>query len=211
MFFNLLRIIKYTKMKKGNLKIFDNIIRQGKDYKQFYQIKKKDRDIFIKAYDRYVDEIYRFIYFKISNAEEAQDITSAVFLKAWNSLRDDNRLQEKTLAAYFYRIARNSVIDHYRKNKPVSSIEEGEEENFKYFKDESQDIEKDVVLKSEMENVYKMIDRLKDEYKEIVILKYINELSLKEISNITGKSRNNVRVITHRALKALRELIEEEK
>lgn len=201
-------------MNKKNSKIFNNLVRQGKDRKDFYKIKKQNQEAFIEVYDRYVNDIYRFVYFKVKRPEEAQDITSAVFLKAWNSLRDKEPDENKVLTAYLYKIARNCVIDHYRQSRTTLSIETEVEENENSFqrelKDEKQNLVKEAELNSDMENVYRKLEELKEEYKEIIILKYVNELTLPEIASITGRTRNNARVRLHRALKALRTLIEEE-
>ena len=66
-------------------------------------------------YDLYTDSIYRYIYFKVGQDEEARDLTSEVFLKAWNYIQDNKITDYKTLKALFYKIARNLVIDHYRR------------------------------------------------------------------------------------------------
>lgn len=207
-----LRIIKQNKMANRNPKIPDNIIRQGKDRADLRKVKKEaDKDAFINLYDRYFDDIYRFVYFKVNNEEEARDITSHVFLKAWNTIRENKLDKTKSPSALLYTIARNSVIDHYRKSKPVSSIDnENEEFGAPEFRDDSQDIEADTETVFDITLVYSKLENLKEEYKEIIILKYINELTPGEITRITGKSKSNVRVISHRALKALRELIKED-
>jgi len=81
----------------------------------YSRIKNKDRQAFVKAYDLYVDQIYRFIYFKVGNKEEAEDLSSAVFLKIWSYLQENNIIDSKTLRSLLYKIARNIIIDHYRK------------------------------------------------------------------------------------------------
>src|SRR3989338_11153519 len=88
----------------------------------FYKIKKNERQAFIKAYDLYIDQLYRFIYFKVGSKEEAEDLCSAVFLKAWNYILEKSLIEEKSLKALLYKIARNSIIDYYRKNKDKESI-----------------------------------------------------------------------------------------
>ncbi|SRR6056297_1298356 len=200
--------------KKNSNKALDNIVRKGKDKKDFYKIKKQNEETFLEVYDRYIDDIYRFIYFKVSKPEEAQDITSVVFLKAWNSLREEESIEDKFLVAYLYKIARNCVIDHYRRSRNNLSLEGDKEEEGRGaltdFKDEGQNLARETEIDSEMENVYRKLEELKEEYKEIIVLKYVNELTLSEIASITGRTRNNVRVKLHRALKALRALMEEE-
>ncbi len=196
--------------RKNSNQIFDNIIEKGKDRRDFYRLRRKNKEAFLEVYDRYAGDIYRFVYFKVSNVEEAKDITSAVFLKAWNSLRDNEIGESKSLAAYLYKIARNCIIDHYRQKKPTSSIERDTGESLPELKDDNQNLARQTEINSDMTIVYAKLNELKGEYKEVIILKYINELSLSEIASITGKSRNNVRVIAHRALKALKGLMEED-
>src|SRR3989338_7108037 len=88
----------------------------------FYKIKKNDKQAFVKAYDLYIDQLYRFIYFKVGSREEAEDLCSAVFLKTWNYILENSLKERKTLKALLYKIARNLIIDHYRKNKDRKTV-----------------------------------------------------------------------------------------
>ena len=174
----------------------------------YLKVKNKEKEAFMEGYDLYVDDIYRFIYFKVGNQEDAKDLTSLVFLKTWNHIKNNSLESSKTLRALFYKVARNAIIDFYRKqqeNQPLSD----QEGNFIDIADYSQDMAKKVEISSDMELIRQKMNELKSEYREVIILKYINELSLKEIAEITGKSTGNARVLIHRALKALRELLEE--
>ncbi|MFH1427339.1 MAG: RNA polymerase sigma factor [Patescibacteria group bacterium] len=185
---------------------------ERQDTKILAKLKRKDQEAYLKAYDLYVDQIYRFIYFKVSNSEEAEDITSSVFLKTWNYINENKLDDVKTLKALIYTIARTSVIDYYRKNAQdnlkihIDNIEMPID-----LPDTRQDIHKKEEIKSDIRNIEDTLNKLKDEYREIIILKYIEELSIEEIADIIKKSKNNVRVLTHRAIKALKELIEEER
>lgn len=177
-----------------------------RDSKLFVKIKKKDKEAFMEAYDLYVDDIHRFIYFKVGNGEEANDITSSVFLKTWEYILKENIDKERSLKALIYRIARNAVIDHYRKaSQKDVGINDGEAER---LPDEKEDLEARLELDSEMERVKNALPKIKDEYREILVMKYINEMSFAEIAEATGKSRGNARVISYRALKALREVLD---
>jgi RNA polymerase sigma-70 factor (ECF subfamily) len=172
-------------------------------------VKKKDKEAFMQAYDLYLDDIYRFILFKVGNAEDAQDITSQVFLKTWNQARENKLADKKTLKALLYTIARNAVIDHYRNNANISKIDIDSQDNQTDIPDKNRDIAGQAEIDSDMEIVLEKMKELKDEYREILILRYINELSFGEIADITDKSKNNVRVISHRALKALKDLMDD--
>ena len=177
----------------------------------FSRLKSRDKEAFIKAYDLYVDPIYRFVYFKIGDEEDARDLTSAVFLKAWNHIQNNSLTDYKTLKALFYKIARNSVIDHYRKKAVQNNLisgygGEGEENLILNIADEKQDIIKRVGITFDLALVEKKIMELKDEYREIIIMRFTEELSISEMAEILNKSKGNIRILIHRALKALREL-----
>lgn len=183
----------------------------------FSRLKSKDKEAFVKAYDLYIDSIYRFIYFKVNDEDEAWDLTSAVFLKAWNHIQNNNLLDYKTLRSLFYKIARNSVIDYYREqaaqknNMVIGAGRDGDNirEAMEEVADEKQDVERRVGVTLDLAMVEKKLLDLKDEYREIIILRFTEELSISEIAEILGKSNGNVRILVHRALKALRELVKE--
>jgi len=168
------------------------------------KLKLKDKEAFSKIYDLYVDKIYRFVYFKVSSIPEAEDITSQIFLKIWQLSLEGKIKAEKSFQAFLYKIARNTVIDYYRdlRNKRQTvSLEEAI--NTPDEKTVAQDKEMDKEI--EKEDLAEKIKKLKSEYQEIIILHYLNELSIKEIADILKKRKGNVRVILHRALKALKE------
>ncbi|MDD5071896.1 MAG: RNA polymerase sigma factor [Patescibacteria group bacterium] len=188
-------------------KIQNTLTEKRRERKILSGVKKKDKEAFIEAYDLYVDQIFRFVYFKVGNKEEANDLTSIVFLKAWNYIQDSSVEDSKTLKPLIYKIARNSVIDYYRKNSGFNKValenKEGEQID---IRDEKQDLARQAEINSDFGLIEKKLQELKDEYREVIILRFIDELNIKEIAAILDKPKNNVRVLIHRALKALREL-----
>ncbi len=176
------------------------------DKSLFLKLKQKDREAFIEAYDKYVDDIYRFIFFKVNQKQEAEDITSQVFLKSWNHIQTNSIKDYKTLKAFFYKVARNLIIDHYRKNSHKQDIEIDRGEFKIDLPDERQDAHKNLEIKSDFDRLSQSLLQLKDEYREIVTLRYVNELSFSEIAKIMDKSKGNIRVMLYRAMKALREI-----
>jgi RNA polymerase sigma-70 factor (ECF subfamily) len=179
----------------------------------FFRIKQRDKEAFMRAYDLYSDSIYRFIYFKLNNREEAQDLTSAVFLKAWDYIQNNSVQSEKTLRALFYKIARNTVIDYYRKKNKESqiSIEAlSQAAEIPPGAVMSSDPQRDTAIKIDNELLEKQLANLKDEYREILLLRFLDDLAISEIAVILEKSRGNVRVLVYRALNALKELMEKE-
>jgi len=164
-----------------------------------------DPDAYAEIYDNYAPRIYRFIFFKVGNKADAEDLTSETFLKVWEYLKDGQ--QVKYLNALFYSVARHIVIDFYRFRAKRNEIEEPittDVPTGQLNMLEKMDIKQDtkVILKS--------LKLLKDEYNEVLVLKYLNELSVGEISKIIDKSPNNTRVLIHRALTALRKMVKSE-
>jgi len=177
---------------------------KGKKEKVLYsKLKKKDKEAFINAYDLYLDHIYRFIFFKVKEKEEAEDLTSHVFLKTWDYIQNNKLSDYKTLKSLLYKVARNTVIDHYRKTSQQANIELDSAETIGAI-DRKQDIISKLELTSDLESIMENLMELKVEYREVILLKYINELSVAEIADILEKSRGNTRVLIFRALKALR-------
>lgn len=162
----------------------------------------KDADSYGVIYDRYVTRIYRFIYFKVGSKADAEDITSEAFLKAWQYIKEGQAI--KNLNGFLYSIARNLVIDHYRFQAKKYQFEEtpltepGEASN----------IDQNLDIKKNEEKILAALKTLKNEYCEIIILRFFDEVPMGDIAEIIGKSNNNTRVLLHRALAALRRVVE---
>ncbi len=172
----------------------------------FLKVKNKDKEAFGKFYDSYVPRIYRFVFFKVNSVHDAQDITSEVFLKMWQYIREDREI--KNLNAFIYMVARNSVIDFYRqKSRKEEKEDRISDDALPRVIDEDNDLARKQALSFDVQNVIKGLDSLKDEYKEVVVLRYLDELSIEEISQILGKTKGSVRVLVHRALGALKKCL----
>lgn len=168
------------------------------------KLKTKDPEVFGEFYDLYVKKIYRFIYFKVSSHEEAEDLTAETFLKIWQYIFTNKRIDN--LNAFTYQVARNLVIDFYRARSQQRLIKDPEDILEKLVDPEMR-VDQKIELTSDFVELEKYLRQLKDEYREIIILKYIDELTVPEIAKILNKSRGNVRVLIHRALNALKSLI----
>lgn len=175
-----------------------------------YQVRlKKDPEAFAKIYDLYARRIYRFVYFKVSSEEEAQDITADTFLKVWQYLLDEKGREVRYLSALLYSIARNRVIDYYRARATRETVPllEGAEE---LIADERMDQAK-AEARIDTQMLEKHLWSLKDEYREVLVMKFLDEMDNAEISKILGKQPGNVRVLVHRATEALRDLVSQQK
>jgi RNA polymerase sigma-70 factor (ECF subfamily) len=170
---------------------------------------KKDPEAFGRIYDLYARRIYRFVYFKVSSVEEAQDLTADVFLKAWSYLIDEKGQEVRHLSALLYSIARNRVIDFYRarSTRETLPLPENAEET---LSDGRLSVRK-TDAKIDVELLEKNLRSLKDEYREALVMRYLDELDPSEIADILGKTPGNVRVLLHRAASALKNIVSPEK
>ncbi len=164
----------------------------------------RDPDAFAQLYDSYVTQIYRFVYFKVGGHEEAEDLTAEVFLKAWNYIREKQEV--KSFSGLLYRIARNCIIDLYRAKSVRPEIMMGEAEL--EVSDRGAWYEK-LTIQVEHEQAISALKRLKEEYREILTLRFIDQLEIPEIAEITQKGAVTVRVTLHRALKKFKEILEQ--
>jgi len=168
---------------------------------------KKDSEAFGELYDMYMRRIYRFVYFKVPSAEVAEDLTSETFLKAWQYLKGKKSVPH--LQALLYSIARSVVIDWYRS----SANERGDVSLDEAITGEAPGTGSERLLQA-IENdfdvtwILERLRGLKDEYREVIIMKYLDQMSNREIASALGKSASHVRVIAHRAMKALGDVIE---
>src|SRR3989338_4055126 len=168
----------------------------------------EDPEAFAKLYDIYAKRIYSFVFFKVSNREEAEDITSEVFLKAWRYINEKKKIE--SFSGLLYRLARNSVIDLYRlrsKQKEPLSIDTGISIEIGDAGKWQKDLGDELVNKLEMQKIVSALQKMKQEYREVVTLRYVDELEISEIAEITGKGHISIRVTLHRGLKKLKEML----
>lgn len=161
------------------------------------------RNNFSKIYDQYVTKIYRFIYLKVSSQEVAEDLSSEVFVRTWETYRSESTKIEN-IQAYLYQVARNIVADHYRTRKvKIVSVEETID-----IVDSAASLQDQAVLNLEMDRIQEALATMQDDHQNLIIWRYLDELSVPEIAQITGKTEDNVRVGIHRALQALKGKVE---
>lgn len=166
---------------------------------------KKDPEAFGELYDTYVKAIHRFIYFKVASQEQAEDLTSETFLKAWQYLRERRDVQ--SIQALLYSIARSVVIDHYRHAaaEKTTPLEDGQGNLLTDIGSEK--LLRDIETGLDAGIVVEKLRGLKEEYRDVILLKYFDELSAGEIGEVLGKSSAAVRVLLHRATRALSDAI----
>jgi RNA polymerase sigma-70 factor (ECF subfamily) len=162
-----------------------------------------DMESFSRLYDKYVKKIYNFIYYKTCHRETAEDLTSQTFIKSLEAINNFNP-DRGSFSSWLYRIARNNVIDYYRKSSRKKTVNVCD---FWGIKDKS-NLHYDVELKERVEEVEKYLQSLKSEYREIVVMRLWDGLSYAEIAEITEREEANCRMIFSRTIsKMKKELI----
>lgn len=162
-----------------------------------------DTDSFADIYDAYVDMIYKYVFFKVDR-EEALDLTESIFLKVWENLKS-YQVGKYYFSSWIFKIAHNMVVDHYKAKKENVSLEEID------LPDES-DSNNPVKLteKSISSEILKVaIPKLKKQYQQVILLKYIDDLENDVIAKIMKTSEGNLRILKFRALKELRKILDE--
>lgn len=162
--------------------------------------KKNIEQEFLSAYDKYADEIFRYLYFRLPEREIASDLTQETFLRAWKSIAEGKRFDN--IRAFLYRVARNLSVDFYRKKK---------ETHLEEVLGEGGDVPDEVPKKDflEEESVHMLLRSLPEKQRDVITMRFLSELSIKEIAKATKITETLVSVRIYRGLKKLRALHEE--
>lgn len=168
------------------------------------RIRSGDPAAFVETYDLFAPKIYRHALFKTSSPETADDVMSETFLRAWEVVRE--RADEiRNLRAFLYRIADNLIIDWYRKRaKAPIGISEEMEETLPH----DARIEEKAEISLKGDRMRLALEAARPEIRELLVMRYIDDLSIEEIAGLTGKKKNAVYVAIHRAVKELKRLCE---
>lgn len=157
---------------------------------------------FKETYDAHADALFRFAYYKLSDREKAKDVVQDTFVKVWEYLSGEREVQN--IKALLYRIATNAIIDNYRKKKELSLdslVDEG------FDPGDHHNSHLSIIDESEAEIVIKAIHSLEEDERTLLLMRYIDGLSVKEIAVVTGQRENTVSVKIHRAVKLLKDIL----
>ncbi|MBI2025628.1 RNA polymerase sigma factor [Candidatus Kaiserbacteria bacterium] len=160
---------------------------------------------FINLYHNESDSVFRFCLLRTSDAEVAVDIMQDTFMRFWNALSRGGK-EIRNERAFLFSIARNGIIDWYRKKKPVSleSLAEEAETDAEAFMDTAQ--KEDIEMEHEAKLLMEKIRELEPLYQQAVYLRFVEDFRPKEIAEILGETTNAVSVRIHRGVRQLRKL-----
>lgn len=163
-----------------------------------------DRDAFGAVYDRYVERIYSYIYYRTGNHHDAEDLTARVFTRAMKHI---TKYQDRGVpfSAWLYRIAHNLVANWHRDNgrRQETSLEDG------YWVTGDAELPEAFLMRSEEQSaLLDVVRELSEDRQQLLILKFVEHLSNAEIGKIMGRTEGAVKSLYHRTLLALRDEIE---
>jgi len=171
-------------------------------------IKKDHEERFLKAFEEYSDALFRHAFLRISDRERAIDVVHDTYTKVWSYVRSGHEID--SFRPFLYKVLNNLIIDEYRKTKEASldamleveGVDEGS------FADLTSNTVESLAATLDGKKVFALLEELPDVYREVIILRFVDELGPKEISNLIEESENVVSVRLHRGLRFLRDRIE---
>lgn len=167
------------------------------------ETQKGNTKAFGELYDIYFPQIYKYVYYKVSE-EHVEDLVGTIFIKAWTKIKR-YRKAAFPFSSWLFRIASNTVIDHYRTNKDFYELEER-------IADDNEALHPENMTEKNLnsQRVHRALRKITPKYREVILLRFMNNLSNKEAANILKTNENNVRTLQFRALKKLRIVLDEQ-
>ena len=161
-----------------------------------------EADAFGELYLLHLDAIYRYIYFRVGDAGDAEDLTEQVFLKAWEAL-PGYKPRGHPLTSWLYRIAHNLIVDHHRRQRTGAILlpEDRDHES------EQPAALEQVIEAEEISTLAKAIAQLSEDQQQVILLRFVEGLGYDEVAHILHKSQEACRVLQHRTLVALHRLL----
>ncbi|MGH2505754.1 MAG: sigma-70 family RNA polymerase sigma factor [Ktedonobacterales bacterium] len=165
----------------------------------------RDHDAFTQLYQMYFDRIYRYIRLRLGNAVDAEDTTSAVFCNAWRTIHSFSPQRESSFAAWLFRLAHNAVVDRFRSMRDIISLDAtGERLAIRAIHPGP---EAQIERKLTIHELSTALESLTEEQREVVLLRFVEGLSAREVGDIMGKQEGAVRGMQFRAIESLRRVM----
>lgn len=176
-----------------------------RDEEQLIEQAKTDPEAFGQLYELYVEKIYNYIYYRLGNHHDAEDLTAKVFYRALNHIAHYNH-KGVPFAAWLYRIAHNLVVNWHRDHSRRQMVGL---ENLDLSGDKQESPHHAAEQTNERELLLAAIQHLPRERQELLMLKFVERMSNAEIGRVLGRSEGAVKSLYHRTLVSLKELLAE--
>lgn len=159
---------------------------------------------FGEIYDTHVDSVYRYLLYRVREPSDAEDLTSEVFTRAFANIHR-YRWQGKSFLAWLYTIARNAVTDRRRRDRPTVELD-----NAYGLAAEGPTAHDRAVLGEEVDALRGAVKHLTGEQQEVLMLRFIENMSSREVATILGKNEGAIRALQFRALGRLRKILRDQ-
>ena len=165
--------------------------------------KQGDQQAFGQIYDQFIKRIFKFVRLKIQDSQEAEDIVQEVFVKAYKGLAG-LKIKDLNFSAWLYRVAGNTINDHFRKKYRTPDIIPIDET---FDVADSYSLQEEAAIASDLEIVRAGLKKLPPQYREVLELRFVQDLTLDECAAALNKSNLSVRLAQFRALKKLKMIL----
>ncbi|PKO21358.1 MAG: RNA polymerase subunit sigma-70 [Chloroflexi bacterium HGW-Chloroflexi-1] len=155
-------------------------------------------------YDQYHSKIFSYVYHQVGQADLAEDLTGQVFMRMLEAIRND-RAWRTSFSGWLYRIAHNLIIDYYRRRQRASFVDIDEAPPIKATQG---DPERTVELRLNSERLQAALGQITEEQAQVITLRFLEELSIAEVSAIMNKTAGAIKALQYRAVLALRRVMQ---
>lgn len=157
---------------------------------------------FLGWHDQFADAVFRHCVFRLSDREKAKDVTQDAFVRLWNYVAEGKDVAN--VRAFLFKIANNLIIDEYRRKETTSLDQMRDEEGF----DVGFEVRATYEARNEAEGLMRALEGLPDKYREAIVMRHVDGMSVKDIARMTGETENVISVRIHRAIEKLKILTE---
>jgi len=171
------------------------------------RIQSGETELFGRVFELFSDKIFRHVAFRVGDRETAKDITSEVFLGAWQSLPKYQPRENAKFSTWLFSITRRILADYYRKHQRADRGRVALEDIAEVLPDEHPSPEEMAATKLTSDQAIFAISLLPPDMAEAVTLHYVDEMEYEEMAIITGKTEGNLRVLVHRGLQQMRRIL----
>jgi RNA polymerase sigma-70 factor (ECF subfamily) len=140
---------------------------------------------FLDAYDKYADDLFRHVIFRVSDKEAAKELLQETFMKTWEYMKKGNKVDE--IRPFLYRVLHNQLIDYLRKRKPQVSLDELSEDGF----DIAHGGRKEEESRIDAKKLLVLLDELEESYRNVLVMRYVDDMTIQEIAELTEIAKFN--------------------
>jgi len=166
------------------------------------QARSGDKSAITAIYRSYYEPVYQFVRLRVGNVQEAEDLTADIFIKFIKALKEDKG-PHTSLRGWIFRVARNAIYDYYGNDAPLplDTVEQW------LSSDENTDPEVQALRSIEADRARQVIGMLAPSHQEVLMLRFDQQLSLKETADIMDKNVNAIKALQFRAVNTLRDIL----